>query len=397
MTNTQQKSGFAAPMSVALVLFSAHAGGGFATGNQANTYFVGLGWEGIVSLVLAMFLLTVTMAQAMKMYNRGQYSSYKELFRELYHPFGRMEILFELFFNIMVIMAIAAAVSGAASALAQYVSLHYGVSVVVVGSFVFLLTIFGARVIRVASTYTGIAILVTAIFIYVVGLLNEQDLVPSFLSEIRSSGAIDMPKAILKGFTYAGFQCVTLPTMLVVGKTLKSSDGPKRAMRFSFVINTIALALSVLMLMSWQSVYTGIERGSELPTLTIVREMGFEWLVVLYVICLLLCLVSTGVTTTFGFVSRFESTPILAKIQNTMTRRALVSAFIIVLSMGISGVGLTNIIKYGYGYCGYLAVAIVILPFITRPLRERYQAYRSTQQTPEVQADSNQRITANKE
>lgn len=28
--------------------FSAHAGGGFATGNQANTYFVGLGWTGIV-------------------------------------------------------------------------------------------------------------------------------------------------------------------------------------------------------------------------------------------------------------------------------------------------------------------------------------------------------------
>ena len=42
--------------SVASVLFSAHAGGGFATGNQENTYFVSLGWSGIISLVLAMFL-----------------------------------------------------------------------------------------------------------------------------------------------------------------------------------------------------------------------------------------------------------------------------------------------------------------------------------------------------
>jgi len=50
--------------SVASVLFSAHAGGGFATGNQENTYFVSLGWSGIISLVLAMFLLTMTMREA---------------------------------------------------------------------------------------------------------------------------------------------------------------------------------------------------------------------------------------------------------------------------------------------------------------------------------------------
>ena len=38
------KTPFFAAFSVGAVLFSAHAGGGFATGNQANTYYVGLGW-----------------------------------------------------------------------------------------------------------------------------------------------------------------------------------------------------------------------------------------------------------------------------------------------------------------------------------------------------------------
>lgn len=33
--------------------------------------------------------------------------------------------------------------------------------------------------------------------------------------------------------------------------------------------------------------------------------------------------------------------------------------------MTISLVGLTNIIKYGYGYCGYLAIVIVVVPFLT--------------------------------
>ena len=41
------------------------------------------------------------------------------------------------------------------------------------------------------------------------------------------------------------------------------------------------------------------------------------------------------------------------------------SAFIIILSMTISMAGLTNIIKYGYGYCGYLGIAVVVVPFLT--------------------------------
>ena len=46
-TRTIPKTPFFAAFSVGAVLFSAHAGGGFATGNQANTYYVGLGWAGI--------------------------------------------------------------------------------------------------------------------------------------------------------------------------------------------------------------------------------------------------------------------------------------------------------------------------------------------------------------
>ena len=37
----------------------------------------------------------------------------------------------------------------------------------------------------------------------------------------------------------------------------------------------------------------------------------------------------------------------------------------IAISMGISLLGLTNIIKYGYGYCGYLGIAVVVIPFLT--------------------------------
>lgn len=83
------KTPFFAAFSVGAVLFSAHAGGGFATGNQANTYYVGLGWAGVVSAIVAMLLLTLTMRQAMVMYNSRGLTSYKQLFETLYHPSTR--------------------------------------------------------------------------------------------------------------------------------------------------------------------------------------------------------------------------------------------------------------------------------------------------------------------
>ena len=89
------------------------------------------------------------------------------------------------------------------------------------------------------------------------------------------------------------------------------------------------------------------------------------WLTVAYGICLVLCLISTGVTITFGFVSRFENAKIYNKIESRPARNAISSVFIIALSMAISLMGLTNIIKYGYGYCGYLGILVVVLPFLT--------------------------------
>lgn len=363
--NIAAKGSFVLAFSVGSVLFSAHAGGGFATGNQANTYYVGLGWLGPISAVIAMLLLTLTMREAMIMYNSRGLKSHKELFETLYHPLDKCYVLFEVFFYIMVLMAVAAAISGAASALNQYFGLNYYIGIVIVGALVLLLTIFGADLVRKVSTYMGIAILVTAITIYTIGIFKSNTLFTVMSADFSAVGFKNIPKAILNAFTYAGFQCVTLPTMIACGTPLKGKKNCSKSMWISFVMNSVALVLSVFMLMSWKGYYSSVEGGSTIPTLTVCTEMGMKWLTVIYGICLLLCLISTGVTTTFGFVARFENHKAFKKIKSQRVRSAVVSAFIIILSMTISLVGLTNIIKYGYGYCGYLAIVIVVVPFLT--------------------------------
>lgn len=80
-------------------------------------------------------------------------------------------------------------------------------------------------------------------------------------------------------------------------------------------------------------------------------------------------------------------------IQSAPMRSAIVSAFIIILSMSISMAGLTNIIKYGYGYCGYLGIAVVVVPFLTvgvyknrKYIRERGLAQGFAAAQPETEA-----------
>lgn len=351
--------------SVGSVLFAAHAGGGFATGNQENTYYVGLGWLAPFAVVVATLLMSLTMREAMFYYNSNGFKNHKELFESLFHPFPKLEWLFEIFFHIMVLMAVAASVSGAASALRAYFAFNYYLAVGITGLCVLLLTIFGAGLIRTVSTYLGLAILVTSIAIFAVGLFKGKSLWPLLATSFADTGFSNALTAIELAFVYAGFQCVTLPTMLACGAPLHTKRSCNWAMHLAFVMNTVALGLAVLMLLTWRDFYYSVEGGTILPTLTVCREMGIQWLLAVYGFSLVICLVSTGVTTTFGFVARFSKTSALQKIQSPVLREALIAAFIIILSMTVSLAGLTNIVKYGYGYCGYLGIAVVVIPMLT--------------------------------
>ena len=354
--------------SVGAVLFSSHAGGGFATGNQENVYFVSLGWLGPITAIITMLLFTLTIKEAMNMYNSRHLTSYRQLFQNLYSPFKGIEYLFEAFFYIMVLMAVSATISGAASAINVQTGLNYYAGIGVVGAIIFLLTIFGAGLVRRATTYMGIAILAMVIMIFSVGIYmggsieGTQFFTTAMAQDFATNGFSKVPTAILHAVTYSGFQCVVIPTMIVVGTPLVTRKNCATSMWFSFVMNAIALTLAVCMLLGW----TGIYGKSPLPTLTSCKAMGMSWLTIAYSAFLLLCLISTGVTTVFGFTARFSETKCLKKVShNAVTRSAIVTLFIIIASMTVSVAGLTNIIKYGYGYCGYLAIAIIIVPFLT--------------------------------
>mgnify|MGYP007082570626 CR=1 FL=1 len=150
----------AAVFSVAAVLFSWHAGGGFATGNQANQYFLVSGKLGLVSALLALLLLTMTVRQAIVMYNSRRLGSYKELLETLYHPLDKLELVFEIYYYIMVLMCVSSCIAGAATLLGDALGVSYGLGIVLIGALLLVLSMFGAGVLRKVSSVLSLLILI---------------------------------------------------------------------------------------------------------------------------------------------------------------------------------------------------------------------------------------------
>ena len=366
MENQKQTSkktmGAIGAFAVASVLFSSHAGGGFATGNQATQYYVQYGWAAPIMAVLAMALLTLTIRECIIMYNTRGLKSYRELFQTLYHPMDKMAFLFDIYFYIMVLCAVGAVVAGAASLISNLYNTSYVAAVISVGVILLFLTIFGAALVSKASTVMSIGILASCGIIFILGINAKMPEIRIIFAERAATANIG--QGILKAFTYAGFQSVVIPTMISCGKVLKNKKEVSKSMFISFIINSFALVLSVIMLLGWYSSFT--EAGSTtLPTLYITGQLNKAYVFWAYNICLFLCFISTGVTTIYGFVEKFEKIKILSGINKVIVRRIIVSSLIMMLSMGISMVGLDKIVKYGYGYMGYFGIAIIIIPFLT--------------------------------
>lgn len=363
MKKVRNISPIGAIFGVAAVLFGSHAGGGFATGNQEVQYYVQYGWTAPLMAVLAMVLLTVTLREAIVMYNNKECKNYKDLFRELWHPYEKLEILWEIYYYLMVIIAVGAVIAGAASVF-QTMGLPYFLSVLLVGFVLLMLTIFGALVVSSAAGIMSIIIMVCCLLIFLTGISIKSDTIATILSERQFWGENPMKPFILI-FTYAGFQSVVIPSLAASSRELlRNEKQATAAMALSFVMNAIALCLAVTMLLGWYADFKAANQMT-LPTLYVATHSGNAFVAFAYKISLFLCLISTGVTTIFGLVNRFEDYEKLGFIKTQRARRAFVACAIMVIAVLISLTGLSNIVKYGYGYCGYLGIFSIIIPFLT--------------------------------
>lgn len=351
--------------SIASVWFGSHAGGGFASGNQATQYFVQYGWYAPIMAAASMIILGFVLREVMIMANTTGYSNYKEIFCHLYAPYTKLEILFEIYFYVIVISAVSACFAGAGELFAQY-GIPYMVGIVIVTILTILLVMFGANLVAKASGVMSIIILISIGIIYISGIVGRPEGIAQVYSEMPASGSIF--KIVERVFNYAGFQCVVVPAIIGTSLVLRNKKACTRAATIGIIMNAVALALSCVMLLAWYD--TGADSylatgNTAVPTLYVAQQLGIPALPICYAIALCMCFISTAVTSIYGLIPRFQNGIKVFQKMDSRKSSFIIALLVSLIVMAFSTIGLTNVIKYGYNYCGYLGIFIIVLPFLT--------------------------------
>ena len=398
MDKKKLSASWAIAFTVASVWFGTHVGGGFASGNQVIGYFAQFGSMGsLLFPLIAMGLLAITMAIVLKFARLNGFDNYKDTFAALY-PTPKMEFLFEIFYIVIILAAVAAAVAGAGEVLANFLGVPYVGAMKVVFNLLIvallvILSIFGVKLVAAASTVLSVAIMIITGIIVVVGLAKL-----GMVNDLSAKYGVDLAAYTPQtGFSifratlvYCAFQCVSIPPMIAASNEL-NVKGTNRAAFLGWLMNGIALALSAFMLSKWYPLLAALKakatemaaagtlEGSDLvgfanatgiPNQTVLTLIGIKILLVIFSVLLFCAFVSTCVTLIFTMVQRFA--PKLAKfssegefiagIQNETLRRVIVAVLAIALCFSISLLGLTTITTKVYGYDGYYALIVVVLP-----------------------------------
>ena len=364
MSDVSKKVSLGTCFSIASVWFGSHAGGGFASGNQATQYFVAYGWYAPIMAALTMILLGLVLREVMIMANTTGFSSYKEIYYHLFAPYTKLEILFEIYFYIIVICAVSACLAGAGELLLEY-GVPYSAGIVAISILTLLLVMFGANLVAKASGVMSVIILVSIFIIYISGIIGRPEGIAQVFTVMKSN---NLPGAIIRIFNYAGFQSVVVPAIIGTSLVLKNKKACTKAAIIGILMNAIALAVSCVMLLGWYD--TGADSylatgNTAVPTLYIAQQLGHPALPICYAIALCMCFISTAVTSVYGLIPRFQQSLKVFQKMDSRKSAFIIALLAIVISMAFSMVGLTNVIKYGYNYCGYLGIVVVIIPFLT--------------------------------
>ena len=357
----KKKIALPAAIGVAAVWFGSHAGGGFATGRQEVEFFVQFGWHSIWVGMLSMLIMGIAIYNGLEFARIHNIHDYKNLFKQLYAPYNKMlPTLWDVLYLYATLLGSGVAIAGASDLVYQSLRIPYGIAVIIIGLILLIFTVFGAGLVRSASTAMSVFIIGALLIVTILGIkMGAANLGEVVTGKASRAG---FGKILWMALLYGSFQSVLIAPIVSVSEALKTRKNSFLAALFGGLINGAMLILVCIMLLSF---YPAVIKEN-LPVYFVTNQLGHQWLFVLYSLILFFALISTGVGLIFGAVKRFEIvwTRDNAIFKGLRSKRIAISLVCLLISAGISLFGLTAIVALGYSSLGYAAVFLNIIPLL---------------------------------
>lgn len=375
--STQSKSKYSIILGVAFVWFTTHFGGGFASGAQIYSYYVRYGVWCLITPAIAMIYNAVFFAYCLYFARKHEVYDYRSYNNALYGRFAPVfSNLFEVLYICVMCVAPAVAFATGGATLSTLTRLPYLVCTLIIGVFIFIVAIFGTDLVRRVASILSICIIIGLLIVYIPNIIASSHEI-SQTALAMNSDTCPLGRALYSAFLYGTFQ---LANVAVFVQHARSFDKPKdavKSMGIGCVINIIMMTVVVLGIMTVASNPDMAKQS--VPTLFMVQSgVGSRFLTPLISVLIILGAVSTAVNMVAAMVARIcnkkPAKPAISPAAGSarITRKEIIAALICCLAdFGIAQFGLLTLIQKAYSFLAYLAIPVILIPYVVRMIWER--------------------------
>ena len=239
---------------IAFVGFTTQFGGGFASGAQLYQYFINYGIWALVMPLLAQFLLSLFYWYGMRYAYRHKTYDYKSFSDSFY---GKYKVVFsnlyEIEYLVMVCMAPAVAFATGGSTLQALTGMPYLLCTLIIGVFIFIITLFGTELVRKCSSVLSILIIVGLFIVLVPNIIAQWDTITASISRmaagevpVGSQESGGFGSALWGGFVYGIFQITAIGLMYQHTRKLENEKEVGRSMIYMFIVDVIVMGIAIL-------------------------------------------------------------------------------------------------------------------------------------------------------
>lgn len=364
-------------MGVAFVWFTTHFGGGFASGAQLYSYFLRFGLWCLIMPVIAMAYNAFFFSYCLRYARRHEVYDYRSYNNRFYGRFAPVfSNLFEFLYIVVMCVAPAVAFATGGATLNSVTGIPYLLCTLLIGIFIFVVAIFGTDLVRRVSSVLSIVIIVSLIAVYVPNILTNIAGIREAAAAMKTE-ALPFGRALYSAFLYGTFQLCNVAVFVQHGRVFEKPEDAGKSMLVGWLINS---ALMVIVVLGLMTVYTNPDMTSaSVPTLFMVQQgVGAGVLTPLISILIILGAVTTAVNMVAAMVKRIGNaieTP--EEKEKTDQGKPILKTVLIALccclvDFGIAQFGLLTLIQKAYSTIAYLAIPVILIPYLIHMIVTRF-------------------------
>lgn len=359
-------------LGIAFVWFTTHFGGGFASGAQIYTYYVKYGIWCLLMPVLAMLYNAVFFAYCLRFARKHEVYDYRSYNNAFYGKFAPIfSNLFEVLYLCVMCVAPAVAFATGGATLSTLTGLPYLLCTLIIGAFIFIVAIFGTDLVRKVASVLSICIIAGLLIVYIPNIIAGSGAIAQTMHTMTAQPA-PFGKALYAAFLYGTFQLANVAVFVQHAKSFEKPNDAIKSMGIGWIINALLMVMVVLGLLSVCSNPDIVNQS--VPTLFMVQNgVGSHVLTPLISILIILGAVSTAVNMVAAMVKRIcsgleKSRPQQTQNKKITSRQIVVALICCIVDFGIAQFGLLTLIQKAYSALAYLAIPVILIPYIVHML-----------------------------